>query len=68
MWKIGLAMAAGQVLGGWLGSRAAIHFGANLIRPMLVIVSLAITGRLLADDQHPVRRWIDRQVVQRTAS
>jgi uncharacterized membrane protein YfcA len=70
VWKIGLPMAAGQIVGGWLGSRAAIRFGANLIRPMLVIVSLAMTGRLLANDQHPIRLWFDRQaeLLQRTAS
>jgi uncharacterized membrane protein YfcA len=60
VWEIGLVMAAGQIVGGWLGSRAAIHFGANLIRPMLVIMSLALTGKLLANDQHPVRVWIDQ--------
>lgn len=62
VWKIGLAMAAAQIVGGWLGSRAAIRFGARLIRPMLVIISLAMTGKLLANDQHPIRLWWSEHV------
>ncbi|MDB5367582.1 MAG: hypothetical protein JWM77_3509 [Rhodospirillales bacterium] len=68
IWTIGLSMAVSQLVGGWLGSRAAIHFGANLIRPMLIVVSLSMTGKLLANEHHPIRLWFDRQVVQRTAS
>ena len=47
LWLLGLCMAAGAMLGGWLGSRAALRFGARLIRPLLVAISLALTGRLL---------------------
>jgi uncharacterized membrane protein YfcA len=63
VWKVGLVMAASQIVGGWLGSRAAIRFGANLIRPMLVIMSLAMTGKLLANDQHPIRIWFANHVL-----
>jgi uncharacterized membrane protein YfcA len=47
LWLLGLSMAAGAMLGGWLGSRTAMRFGARLIRPLLVAISLGLTGRLL---------------------
>ena len=47
LWLLGLCMAAGAMLGGWLGSHTAMKFGARLIRPLLVAISLAMTGRLL---------------------
>ena len=46
-WLLGLCMGAGCIAGAWLGSRSAVRFGARLIRPLLVLVSLALTGRLL---------------------
>lgn len=47
LWLLGLSMAAGAMLGGWLGSHTAMKFGARLIRPLLVAISLAMTARLL---------------------
>ncbi|WP_310466916.1 TSUP family transporter [Sphingomonas sp.] len=47
LWLLGLSMAAGAMLGGWLGSRTAMRFGARLIRPLLVVISLGMTARLL---------------------
>ena len=47
LWLLGLCMAGGAMLGGWLGSHSAIRFGARLIRPLLVTVSLGLTARLL---------------------
>ena len=47
LWLLGLCMAAGAMLGGWLGSHTALRFGARLIRPLLVAISLAMTARLL---------------------
>ena len=47
LWLLGLCMAAGAMLGGWLGSHSAIRFGAKLIRPLLVVISLGLTVRLL---------------------
>jgi uncharacterized protein len=44
---LGLCMAFGAMLGGWLGSHSAIRFGAQLIRPLLVVISLGLTVRLL---------------------
>ena len=47
LWLLGLSMAAGAMLGGWLGSHTAIRFGARLIRPLLVVISIGMTARLL---------------------
>ncbi len=46
-WLLGLSMAAGAMLGGYIGSRTAMRFGAAVIRPLLVVISLGLTGRLL---------------------
>lgn len=46
-WLLGLSMAAGAMLGGWLGSHTAMRFGARLIRPLLVAASIGLTARLL---------------------
>jgi uncharacterized membrane protein YfcA len=47
MWLLGLCMAGGAMLGGYLGSHTALKFGAKLIRPLLVAISLGMTARLL---------------------
>ena len=47
LWLLGLCTAAGAMLGGWLGSHTALKFGAKLIRPLLVVISLGMTARLL---------------------
>ena len=47
LWILGFSMAAGAMLGGWLGSHTALKFGARLIRPLIVVISLGLTARLL---------------------
>lgn len=47
IWLLGFSMAAGAMLGGWLGSHTAMRFGARLIRPLLVAASVGLTARLL---------------------
>ena len=47
LWMLGLCMGAGGMLGAWIGSHFATRHGAKLIRPLLVVVSLALTGRLV---------------------
>lgn len=46
-WLVGLAMGMAQVAGAQLGSRLAVRVGAGLIRPLLVVVSVALALRLL---------------------
>ena len=40
-------MAIGQIVGGYIGARTGIRFGAKLIRPMVVIISIVLALRLL---------------------
>ncbi len=49
VWIIAALMAGGQLLGAWLGSHLVLRHGAALVRPMLVIASIAISGKLLWD-------------------
>lgn len=58
LWKLGLLMGLGQFLGAQAGSRLAMQKGSRLIRPLLVLVCLAITVKLLANDQAPLRLLI----------
>ena len=44
---VALVMAAGQMIGGRLGSGLAVRRGARLIRPVFLAVVFAITARLL---------------------
>jgi hypothetical protein len=50
VWSAGLVMAAGQFFGARLGSHLVLTRGAGLVRPLLVVMSLAITARLVAAD------------------
>jgi len=46
-WKIGVAMAAGQIIGGALGAKMAMKKGAALIRPLLVTICILTALKLL---------------------
>ena len=54
----GIAMVLGQIVGSWLGSHAAITWGAKLIRPLLVLMALATTVKILGAPDHPVGAWV----------
>jgi len=49
VWKTGLIMAAGQLVGAWTGSHLVLRHGARLVRPLLVTVSLLISLKLLLE-------------------
>ncbi len=55
VWAAGFAMAVGTLAGAWCGSQLALRVGARLIRPALVLVSLAVAAKLLSDPAHPLR-------------
>lgn len=61
LWIVGLAMAAASIIGGQLGARVAMRFGGRAVRPLLVIMSLALTAKLLSDPANPLtaalRSW-----------
>ncbi len=46
-WPAAIAMAIGQLAGGWLGAMTGIRFGAKLIRPLVVVVSVILALRLI---------------------
>jgi len=46
VWGLALPMAAGQVIGGWLGAHATIKVGRQLVRYAVIAVSLALIVRL----------------------
>jgi uncharacterized protein len=45
-WLTGIAMGLAQVAGAALGAKFAVRFGANVIRPLLVITSVALALRV----------------------
>lgn len=47
LWAAAAAMAVGQVVGGYLGALTGIRFGAAIIRPLVVVISLALAVRLI---------------------
>jgi len=47
VWAYGAAMILGTIIGGNLGARLILARGTGLIRPVLVVMSLAMSGKLL---------------------
>lgn len=47
VWLLGLGMGVAQMLGAWLGAHTVIHKGSAIIKPLLVVVSIAMALRLL---------------------
>jgi len=56
VWLVGLVMGVGQLIGAQLGSHMAIRNGTKLIRPLLVIVCIAMAAKLLWDPSNPIRQ------------
>lgn len=46
-WLVGLSMGVAQFAGAQVGARLAVRVGARMIRPLLVVTSLALASRLL---------------------
>jgi uncharacterized membrane protein YfcA len=55
VWVIGLTMGVAQLLGGWIGAHVAIANGAKVIRPLLVLMCIAMAVKLLLDPANPLR-------------
>jgi uncharacterized membrane protein YfcA len=47
VWLAAGAMAVGQLIGGYIGALTGIRFGASLIRPLVVVISLALAVKLI---------------------
>jgi len=48
-WKIGLVMGLGQIIGSYIGSHLTIKHGVQLVKPMLIAVSVIMSIKLLID-------------------
>ena len=55
LWLLGGAMAVASVAGNQVGAHAAMRWGGRGVRPLLVVISLALTIKLLADPANPLR-------------
>lgn len=47
LWPVALTMGLGQIVGGYLGALSGIRWGAKLIRPLVVVVAVALALRVL---------------------
>ena len=47
IWYLGLTMAVAQIVGAYTGSKFAIKNGEKVVRPVLVIVSILLSLRIL---------------------
>jgi uncharacterized membrane protein YfcA len=55
VWLAGLAMAGSSIAGNQLGAHVAMRFGGRGVRPLLVVMSLALTIKLLSEPANPLR-------------
>ncbi|MBB1473159.1 TSUP family transporter [Luteimonas sp. MC1782] len=58
LWLVGLVMAVASIAGGQVGAHLALRVGGRAIRPLLVVMSLALTVKLLADPGNPLVEWV----------
>lgn len=49
VWILGFTMAAGAMLGGYIGSHFAMRHGAKIIRPLMIVASLGLTAKIVWD-------------------
>jgi len=47
VWILGITMVIGMTVGGNIGARLILRHGTNLIKPVLVVISLAMSAKLL---------------------
>jgi uncharacterized membrane protein YfcA len=50
VWAIGLPMGVGQLIGAWTGSHLVLRHGTRLVRPVLVLASVAVSLKLLMQE------------------
>lgn len=55
---IGVLMAIGAFIGAQLGARFAVKYGGKVIRPLLIVMSVAMAIKLLLEPQNPLSQWI----------
>jgi uncharacterized membrane protein YfcA len=57
-WWVGVALGLCSYAGAGIGARLAMKKGAALIKPLVVIVAIALALRLLAAPDHPFGAWL----------
>ncbi len=60
VWMIGFWMGAAQVAGATVGAHLVIRRGAGLVKPLIVVVCLVMSIRLLMQPGHPFMEWVAR--------
>lgn len=60
LWLLGFGMAGANILGNQVGAWLAMRFGGKGLRPLLVVMSLALTIKLLANPDNPLWQIIPR--------
>ncbi len=50
----GLCMAIASTAGAFVGAHSAMRFGSRMVRPLLIIMCLALTAKLLANPNNPL--------------
>lgn len=58
VWSIGLTMGLGQMIGARFGARLVVKRGVRLIRPMIVLVCILISTKLLLESHPALLDWI----------
>ena len=57
LWVIGAVMSVANIAGNQIGARLAMRYHGRGVRPLLVIMSFALTAKLLLDPANPLRQW-----------
>lgn len=57
-WKLGICMGIAQFIGAQIGAHLAMKIGSRIIKPLLIVVSLALALRLLMEPGNPIRQWL----------
>lgn len=55
---LGLLMAIGAFIGAQLGARFAVKYGGKVIRPLLIVMSIAMAIKLLLEPSNPLSQWV----------
>ncbi|EKT55649.1 TSUP family transporter [Providencia sneebia] len=59
LWTLGFVMLIGQMVGARLGARLVLTKGQKLIRPMIVVISLLMSIKLLHDNHgDAIKAWV----------
>jgi uncharacterized membrane protein YfcA len=51
-------MGIAQFIGAQIGASLAMKIGSRIIKPLLIVVSLALAVRLLMEPSNPIRQMI----------